>query len=174
MNWLFEQTQLVHDFIQSGGYVLWIIAGVLLMLWLLVLERVFYLALTFPTQSTSMIEAWSARLDKSSWYAQQIRHAWLAQAELKLKRNMAFLNAVIKICPLLGLLGTVSGMIQVFDVVAVHGTGNPRLLASGISMATVPTMAGLVCALSGLFIYSRLESYRQSLMTRLAKSLEQA
>ena len=84
---------------------------------------------------------------------------------------MDFLNALIKMFPLLGLLGTVSGMIQVFDVVAVHGTGNPRLLASGISLATIPTMAGLVCALSGLFVYSRLQSRAKTLLADLALQL---
>jgi biopolymer transport protein ExbB len=48
-------------------------------------------------------------------------------------------------------------MIAVFDTMATQGTGNPRLMASGISMATIPTMAGMVAALSGIFFSSRLE-----------------
>ncbi len=56
------------------------------------------------------------------------------------------------ILPLLGLLGTVTGMIQVFNVMAVVGTSNARLMAGGVSAATIPTMAGLVAALSGLYL----------------------
>ena len=60
-------------------------------------------------------------------------------------------------CPLVGLLGTVTGMIEVFDVMAVQGSSNVKSMASGVSMATIPTMAGMVVALSGLLFEKRLE-----------------
>ena len=56
------------------------------------------------------------------------------------------------LCPLLGLMGTVTGMIEVFDVMAISGTGNARSMAAGVSKATIPTMAGMVGALSGVFL----------------------
>ena len=55
-------------------------------------------------------------------------------------------------CPLFGLLGTVTGMIEVFDAMAFSGSGNARSMASGVSKATIPTMAGMVGALSGVFL----------------------
>ncbi len=55
---------------------------------------------------------------------------------------------LVAICPMLGLLGTVTGMISVFDVMATQGSSQPRLMASGISLATLPTMAGMVAALA--------------------------
>jgi Biopolymer transport proteins len=58
----------------------------------------------------------------------------------------------------MGLLGTVTGMINVFDVMAITGTGNARAMASGISMATVPTMAGMVVSLIGLYFKTRFDS----------------
>ena len=64
---------------------------------------------------------------------------------------------LIKLCPLLGLLGTVTGMIHVFDVMAVTGTGNARAMASGISLATIPTMAGMVIAIAGLYFSKIIE-----------------
>jgi biopolymer transport protein ExbB len=48
---------------------------------------------------------------------------------------------------MLGLLGTVTGMIQVFEVMAYMGSGNPRAMANGVSAATIPTMAGMVISL---------------------------
>jgi biopolymer transport protein ExbB len=57
---------------------------------------------------------------------------------------------------MIGLLGTVTGMISVFEVMATVGTSNARLMAGGISMATMPTMAGMVAALSGVFFSARL------------------
>ena len=56
------------------------------------------------------------------------------------------------LCPLLGLMGTVTGMIEVFDVMAISGSGNARSMASGVSKATIPTMAGMVASLSGVFM----------------------
>ena len=171
MSWLNDQFYLIDHFIRSGGPVLLAIALLLLLLWMLMIERGYYQLVHFPVYQKSLVQEWLQRSDTCSWFALQIRQAKLAQASMQLKQNMDFLNALIKMFPLLGLLGTVSGMIQVFDVVAVHGTGNPRLLASGISLATIPTMAGLVCALSGLFIYSRLQSHAKKLHAGLALQL---
>jgi biopolymer transport protein ExbB len=74
-----------------------------------------------------------------------------------LYRYLRLIKALIAVCPLLGLLGTVTGMIHVFDVMALLGSGNARAMADGVSMATIPTMAGMVVALSGLFFSSHLE-----------------
>jgi biopolymer transport protein ExbB len=67
------------------------------------------------------------------------------------------IKTLMAILPLLGLLGTVTGMILVFDVMAFAGTGNARLMAGGVSAATIPTMSGLVAALSGLYLATYLE-----------------
>ncbi len=60
---------------------------------------------------------------------------------------------------MLGLLGTVTGMIEVFDIMAITGTGNARLMASGIARATLPTMTGLVISITGLFAITFLERF---------------
>ena len=66
---------------------------------------------------------------------------------------------------MLGLLGTVDGMIQTFDVLTVFGTGNARGMAGGISIALITTMAGLLTALSGLYFSTELE-------TRVAREVD--
>ena len=75
----------------------------------------------------------------------------------KFNTALTFLKIISVVAPLLGLLGTVTGMIHVFDVMAFLGSGNARAMANGVSMATIPTMAGMVVALSGLFFSSHLE-----------------
>ena len=65
---------------------------------------------------------------------------------------MPVIKTLVAVCPLLGLMGTVTGMIEVFDVMAISGSGNARSMASGVSKATIPTMAGMVGALSGVFL----------------------
>ena len=71
----------------------------------------------------------------------------------------------------MGILGTVTGMINVFDVMAIIGTGSAREMANGISMATIPTMAGLVVAISGLFFISRLEERSKKAIEYLEDNL---
>ena len=151
-----ELLQRLGDFFASGGYVLWAICLVSLLLWTLIIERYTYLRLVYPQELQRLVGAWRKRPDQSSWFAHKIRLALISELSLRLTRSLALIKSLIAICPLLGLLGTVTGMIHVFDVIAVLGTGNARAMANGISLATVPTMAGLVVALSGLFFSVRL------------------
>jgi biopolymer transport protein ExbB len=90
---------------------------------------------------------------------------------MALNQNISKIKVLVALCPLLGLLGTVTGMISVFDVMAMTGTGNARLMASGISMATIPTMAGMVAALSGLYFGSYFENKSRNLFNALSDEL---
>lgn len=148
----------VRDFIATGGDVLYIVFAALLLMWIIMVERIWYLYGVFPKERARVMKAWDERADTTSWYAQKIRDAWVSEIAVKLNARMPLLKTTIVICPMIGLLGTVTGMISVFEIMAVQGTGNPRLMAGGISMATIPTMAGMVAALSGLFFASRLEA----------------
>jgi biopolymer transport protein ExbB len=151
-----EYLSLMHDFFESGGYVLGTIFAVSLLLWALIVERYVYLRLVYPQDLNQLLAAWRQRSDQNSWFAHKIRVALIYDMATRLTRGQALIKSLIAICPLLGLLGTVTGMIKVFDVMAVLGTGNARAMSAGISMATIPTMAGLVIALSALFFSARL------------------
>ena len=148
----------VQDFIHTGGNVLYVVAVVLFIMWFLMLERYWYVSAIFPKVKKDIIARWDARADTTSWYAHKIRDTWISEATNDLDQRMLLIKTLVAMCPLVGLLGTVTGMIAVFDIMATQGTGNPRTMAAGISMATIPTMAGMVAALSGLFFSSRLET----------------
>jgi biopolymer transport protein ExbB len=163
-----ELFDIVRNFMNTGGDVLYIIAFVLLIMWTFIIERLWYHNYTFPRDSRHMIAKWAAREDLSSWQAQRIREAWISQAKESLNQFLILIKTLVAICPMVGLLGTVTGMITVFETMATHGTGNPRLMASGISMATIPTMAGMVAALSGLFVSTRLEASARTKAEQLA------
>lgn len=68
-----------------------------------------------------------------------------------INKHTALISTMVALCPLLGLLGTVTGMIEVFNIMAVTGGGDAKSMAGGVSRATIPTMAGMVAALSGVF-----------------------
>ncbi len=71
----------------------------------------------------------------------------------ELERSLNVLGTIAAISPLLGLLGTVLGMIEVFDVISVYGTGDARLVAGGIGKALVATAGGLIVAIPSLLFY---------------------
>ncbi|MDR9827258.1 MotA/TolQ/ExbB proton channel family protein [Vibrio sp. FNV 38] len=159
------------SFMQQGGQILWWLAAIVAINLLLVIDKVLYLLLSFPSQRKGWIEQWHARKDQHSWYARSIRDGWLAQAHSKIYQNLNLIKVLVAICPMLGLLGTVTGMISVFDVMATQGSSDPKLMASGISLATLPTMAGMVAALTGMFLHARLLKACQKREIKLEKSL---
>ncbi len=133
-----------------GGNILLLIIFLATVLWTLILERWYYLERVFPAQAEAAQQQWLARKERVSWYAQQQRRYLLHRASQELQRNISFLTTLIKLCPLLGLLGTVLGMLEIFDAVAITGGTNPRATAGGVSKAIITTMAGMVVAISGL------------------------
>lgn len=161
----------VRDFIATGGDVLYVVALALFLMWVLMIERYWYLASVFPKARQKIVDEWEARSDTTSWYAHRIRDTWISQASEGLNARMLLIKTLVAMCPLIGLLGTVTGMITVFETMATQGTGNPRLMAAGISMATIPTMAGMVAALSGVFFSSRLEARVKIAREKLIDSL---
>lgn len=161
----------VRDFIGTGGDVLYLVFIALFIMWFVMIERVYYIYGVFPKDRKRIVDAWSTRKDTTSWYAHRIREAWISEATEKLTSRMLLLKTMIAICPLIGLLGTVTGMIAVFEIMAVQGTGNPRLMAGGISMATIPTMSGMVAALSGMFFAQRIDARIKKAKDELIDSL---
>ncbi|MBE0363491.1 biopolymer transport protein ExbB [Pseudoalteromonas ulvae UL12] len=171
MLFLIELWESVRDFVATGGQVLYVVAIALFLMWVLMIERYWFLTAEFPRMRKSIIASWDARQDTTSWYAHRIRDAWISDAAEKLNQRMLLIKTLVAICPLIGLLGTVTGMIAVFETMANQGTGNARLMAAGISMATIPTMAGMVAALSGVFFSTRLEAKAKVAKAKLVDSL---
>jgi biopolymer transport protein ExbB len=82
----------------------------------------------------------------------------LAKAAPALEKNLSIIKLLAAVAPLLGLLGTVIGMIETFQAITLFGTGDPKLMAGGISQALVTTMLGLIAAVPLLFIHNLLDS----------------
>jgi biopolymer transport protein ExbB len=83
-------------------------------------------------------------------------------------KGLALIGVLAGAAPLMGLLGTVIGMIATFDIIAVFGTGNPRAMAGGISEALITTQTGLLVAIPGLYMKSFLERRSENLKQRIA------
>lgn len=90
---------------------------------------------------------------------------------VELERNLNTLGTIAAIAPLMGLLGTVIGMIKVFAVITTEGVGNPETLAGGISEALITTATGLVIAIPSLIFY---RYFRGKISTLVVDMEEQA
>jgi biopolymer transport protein ExbB len=169
---LVDSVHALLDFMGAGGVVMWALAGLCVLFWTLVFERFWYMRRVFPEWVGERRRAWQQLLleDDGSWQ-RAVRGAWLAQARQQLMGPLRLSKTLVAMYPLLGLLGTVSGMVAVFDVLALNGTGNPRDMAAGVWQATLPTMAGMVLAISGLFSLARLERDARQALERLADQL---
>jgi biopolymer transport protein ExbB len=147
----------VRDFFELGGDVLVVIGVLTLFMWMMIIERLIYIRVGHPRMVATARNIWEDRTDHSSWNAHQIRARLVSNVSARIERNIALIQTCVALCPLLGLLGTVTGMVEVFEVMAISGSGNPRSMASGVSKATIPTMAGMVAALSGVAMATYLQ-----------------
>jgi len=169
--WEIESIAKVREFVEQGGDVLLVIAFTTAVMWTLMIERFWYFRVGHKRMTEEIKKLWQGRVDRSSWNAHQIRRQLISQVAERLNAGLGLINTTVAICPMLGLLGTVTGMIEVFDVMAA-GAGNTRGMAGGVSKATLPTMAGMVAALSGMLFSIQLQRFAQDETQRVADHLE--
>ena len=148
---MLEQIDIMRDFFAKGGPVLTGVFVLSIFLWALIIERYYFLYKTYPGRLEGLVQQWQRRGERSSWYALKIRDGILSEISISLKHNLIPIQALTGILPLLGLLGTVTGMIAIFEVLNVFGNGNARGMAEGISRALLPTTAGLVTSIIGIY-----------------------
>jgi biopolymer transport protein ExbB len=151
LEWLFRPAAAVRELVAGGGpFVLWIfLCGVLL--WTLAVERYWYFSRIFPLEAKAALDVWRERDDHLSWYARQIRQAMISRLNAAMTANLPLMHVLVPLSPLLGLIGTVSGMLEVFDSMALRGSADARTMASGVSHAMICTLSGLAVSISGLY-----------------------
>jgi biopolymer transport protein ExbB len=157
-------------YLARGGWIMVLIIGLSLWMWLLIGKQ-WYLLLRNSALEKGVGEClrhagepgfvaapWQLQLLEAAEAARGLRvrmrkrylEAQTSSVSLTFQRHTGTILMLAGAAPLLGLLGTVTGMIDTFDIIAVHGTGNARGLASGISVALITTQAGLVTSVPGL------------------------
>ena len=135
---------------ESGGPVLWYIAILVTFMWALIFERVYYFLFVHDDFAASIKERYLSMRFKTPWHKNQTKTRFISEGKLSINKNIQLIQVCIALCPLFGLMGTVTGMIEVFQVMAFTGGGDARSMAGGVSKATLPTMAGMVSSLSGV------------------------
>jgi len=141
----------IREFLDRGGPVMIAIGVVIFVMWLLIIERLLYMTTENRSRLREGLVQWESRTDPKSWASRAIYDASVSRLSLRMESGVEVIRTLAKLCPLLGLLGTVTGMIVIFDVMAAMGSSSPRAVAGGVARATLTTMAGMVGALSGIF-----------------------
>lgn len=142
---------ILKAFLDQGGILMYAIAALTLWMWILIFERILYFKGSLKGDIQQELSRWESRKERKSWNAHQIRAAMISRMSDRITNNLDMIGALVALCPLMGLLGTVTGMIEVFSVLANTGGADAKSMAGGVSKATIPTMAGMVAAISGVF-----------------------
>ena len=149
MDFIFRE---ITVYIQMGGSVLYLIAALCFLMWTLVVDRIWYYKSGAMQRDINLaIENWNLRTDFYSWGAHKIRNQRISEVREKLFEHLELIKTTVSLAPLFGLLGTVTGMINVFAIMAATGGGDARQMAAGVFSATIPTLSGMVVAISGVF-----------------------
>jgi biopolymer transport protein ExbB len=155
---------------ERGGVVLWVILAMSVLMWALILDRYMHYFFVMPRRRKRLLRHWEQDHSDGRPSAPRIT-AVMAAFSAPMHRFLMPIHTLSSILPLLGLLGTISGMIKVFEVITVFGVGNARGMAAGISEALITTMAGLVTALSGLYFCVNLQSLAERASEHFAMRL---
>jgi biopolymer transport protein ExbB len=149
-----EQIPLVRGIITLSNdgcpFVMRIFASGVLM-WALIIERYWYFSMVLPKEAAQAQAQWLARTDRTSWCATQIRTGMISRLNSGMTTGFPVLQVLVPMSPLLGLIGTVAGMLEVFDSMALRGNADARSMASGVSAAMICTMTGLAVSITGLY-----------------------
>lgn len=141
----------LHDMrILGGPVVTWIFVACVLM-WSIVLERYWFFSHTLKQEVARALVQWEARSNRFSWSSRQIRAAIISRLNSAMNARLGVLRVIVPMCPLLGLLGTVGGMLSVFDSMAARGSADARSMATGVSEAMICTLTGLAVSMTGLY-----------------------
>ncbi len=151
----------IQQFLEKGGPVLNAIMVITFFMWALIVERFIYFTVFHKQVVKEVTDKWNARTDRKSWHAHQVRNQLISTVRENTTVGLGFIATLVALCPMFGLLGTVTGMVEVFDVMAITGSSNPR-----------PTMSGMVAALSGLYFSFRLARRAQTEVLEVADHLE--
>jgi len=159
----------ITEFLDRGGVVLYIIFFLAFVLWFLVVERLFYFLFSAHRQRRQLTEVWERNVHSDN--ARTIRVSLQYAFKDKLLMTFPMIQTLVRVTPLLGLFGTVYGMIEIFDVIAQQGTSDARAMASGISLATLPTMCGIAVGIVGLFLLRYIETIASRQINRFNQGL---
>ena len=184
----------IYEYLRPGGIIVVPIILISILMWTLIIERLFYLRRQKQDdldlkEAAEMIKGKKIDYLPANGLRSKVVRSFLrektgerkldqsilylcAKGELPpIRRNLSIIGALASVSPLLGLLGTVMGMVTTFNVISQFGTGNAKALAEGISEALITTQSGLLVAIPGLYMSNFLNQQAKELKNRLDETV---
>lgn len=150
---------MLDDLFTRGGPVLFLLFLLTFLIFIILVNKYSFLYFDRDLWLKEKFKNFVKENPPSSFSLKHVDNTFIAGLKRISNENIKLLDGLIGMCPMIGLLGTVYGMIEVFEVLSFLGTGNPRAMSSGVAKATIPTMASMVITLFGLYFRQDL-SYR--------------
>ncbi len=192
MNIIYDLIFNIENYVAAGGMVIIPLMAVSVVMWILILNRVFFFRQLyvknmsrktaaehvargeFPDPKkykgavallvTGFLERRGGNIEADRFILDET----VMNVVASLDRYLSVIGVLAAIAPLLGLLGTVTGMIATFDIISIFGTGNAKAMAGGISEALITTQTGLLIAIPGLYMSNFLRRRADNLKLRVA------
>ncbi|MEA1867880.1 MAG: MotA/TolQ/ExbB proton channel family protein [Thermodesulfobacteriota bacterium] len=182
----------IEDYLAAGGMVMVPLVVVSALMWTLIINRVFFFrslyrknmsrkaaseyvkAGEFPDAQkyrgaiALLVTGFLQRRSGQTRLDRFILDETVIVIVSSLDRYLALISVFAVLAPLLGLLGTVTGMIATFDIISIFGTGNAKAMAGGISEALITTQTGLLLAIPGLYMSNFLNRRAENLKRRIS------
>jgi biopolymer transport protein ExbB len=182
----------IWNYMSDGGIIMAPLAVVSLVMWVLIINRIIFFRRLYrrnmdrktagllvkndrmpdPAQYSGaialLVTTFLKKRSRSSELDAYILDETVMSLGASLDNYMSAIGTLAKTAPLLGLLGTVFGMITTFDIISFYGTGNARAMAGGISEALITTQTGLLVAIPGLYMSNFLKRRALRLKQRIA------
>ena len=160
------------DYFAQGGWIMGPLLAVSVAMWAMIVDRLGeYRRLSGGTLNQILQDDFRRRHSGHAPLDGEILQEVALRLRRRLDHRLALIGVLAAIAPLLGLLGTVLGMIETFDVISLFGTGNARAMAGGISVALITTQTGLLVAIPGMLMSNRLARMSRKLKTGLDESV---
>lgn len=188
---MFSSISYLIEYMQAGGIIMVPILAVSLAMWVLIINRTLFMRRLFyknmprrkagefvklnrmPDQMYQGINALLVRTFLAKRSGDPLNDAHILDETVmgltsSMDRYLAVIAVLAGVAPLLGLLGTVTGMMVTFDVITVFGTGNAKAMAGGISEALITTQTGLLVSIPGLYMSGFLSKRSRNLKYRIS------
>ena len=165
---------MLDELFLRGGPVLYVLFGLTLIIFALLIDKYIYIFIFIKSSdwTRQKVDNFLSENPPESTKYNFVESTLISNVKRKTSSNIKILDGLIGMCPMIGLLGTVYGMIEVFEVLSFMGTGNPRAMSSGVAKATIPTMAGMVITLFGLYFRQDLNQRMDRIINNLRHSIK--
>lgn len=161
----------MKEILESGGLVIYILICLSIMVFAIVIEKLWYYIKKENSKkrnSKSIIRELILSKQKNSYeHLEEIAREFALKLNFVLDNKLWILSLISHIAPLLGLFGTITGMIKAFSAIAVAGSGDPKILAEGIAEALITTAGGIVVAVPTTLFYKYFTKKKEALIMEL-------